>query len=190
MNAPMQSNPAPGSGLPDPAHPFTAARPATSQPVDVRIRRIAPTDLDLAREFLRSLSRGTRYLRFGRGDFEYTDDQLRGLVESPRPCDDHLIAVVEVDGRETIVGSARYVVADDGASCEFVIVVRDGWGRRGIGRALMQALQACATSRGLLTMTARVLGSNTPMQAFAAGTGFEVDEATADAPIRRVRRRL
>lgn len=185
--------------LPDASDPHgPAARPGPEQPRPVEpprlatdgtaftIRGIGPDDVAMARRFLDSLSRGTRYFRFGRGDFSYTDEELAALCTPAPERRDHVIAVVRADGVDEMVGSARYVVTEPGNDCEFAVMMRDGWTKRGIASALMHALEQRARERGLRTMHGRILGSNTGMIAFALRQGFALDEPGGPAQIRTV----
>lgn len=143
----------------------------------VVLRRIAPGDFDAARAFLASLSYGTRYFRFGRGRFEYTDDELRALCEPDRSRRDQVVAMRDDDaGVPRMVGSARYVRDADAPEVgEFAIVVADDWMGRGLGRALMAALIDVAREAGLRRLEGRILGTNADMLGFMARQGFELD---------------
>lgn len=158
----------------------------TRSGVPMTLRRIGPEDFDLAKRFLSSLSRGTRYFRFGNSRFIYSDDELRRLCTPAPQARDHVIAVVDGEGGPLMVGSARYVVTGDGQTGEFALMILDDWARQGIGQQLMQALEACARTMGLRAMTGRILGSNLTMLEFAARVGYGLDEATRDAQIKTV----
>lgn len=162
----------------------------TRDGVPMMLRRIGPDDFDLAKRFLSSLSRGTRYFRFGNSRFIYTDDELRRLCTPEPQARDHVIATVDDDGGPLMVGSARYVVTEDGRTGEFALMILDGWARQGIGLQLMQALEACARARDLRTLSGRILGSNVTMLEFAARAGYRIDEATRDAQIKTVAKTL
>jgi acetyltransferase len=162
----------------------------TRDGVPMTLRRIGPEDFDLARRFLSSLSRGTRYFRFGNSRFIYSDDELRRLCTPAPQARDHVIAVVDGEDGPLMVGSARYVVTEDGQTGEFALMILDGWARQGIGQQLMLALEACARARGLRAMTGRILGSNRTMLEFAARVGYGLDEATRDAQIKTVTKTL
>jgi acetyltransferase len=156
----------------------------------VTLRPIAPADFDLAKTFTRSLSRGTRYLRFGRHDFVYDDADLRRICEPDPALRDQVVAVTLHEGKETMVGSARYVVQDGGQGCEFAVVVLDGWSGLGLGAQLMRSLMARARQRGLATMAGQVLGSNAGMLEFAQRLGFTVTPESRAEQIKWVRRDL
>lgn len=150
------------------------------------LRGILPADFERARSFLGELSFGTRYFRFGRGDFRYPDDELRRLC-SPDPLHrEHLVVIAGEPDVQTMVGSARYVVSDDGREGEFTIVVLDGWQRHGLGQRLMRALLARAQQRGLRRLHGQILGSNRRMLDFVERLGFTIDPASRTQPIRRV----
>jgi GNAT superfamily N-acetyltransferase len=63
-----------------------------------------------------------------------------------------LAAALMLDGREVLIGVARYVLEPDGRACEFALVVADDWQGRGIGRRLLEKLIAVARRRGLARM--------------------------------------
>jgi acetyltransferase len=70
-----------------------------------------------------------------------------------------------------------------GASCEFAIVVADGWRARGIGARLMRALMQNARSRGLHIMEGDVLAANTRMLALMKSLGFRIERDKSDPAI-------
>lgn len=148
------------------------------------LRPIAPADVGIADAFLRNLSFGTRYFRFGRGDFLYSEDELRSICNPDPSRRSHLIVVAQENRAEVMVGSARYEVLDGGPDCEFAIVVMDGWQGHGVGRRLMRALLAHAAHRGLKSMFARVLGTNARMIDFLLRLGFEIDERTSRSSVK------
>jgi acetyltransferase len=179
---------------PDPAVPDAPAVPddlplAWNDPDGTRflVRPIAPGDFERVRTFQDELSFGTRYFRFGRGDFRYADEQLRGLC-SPDPAQrEHLVALAGEDGAEQpMAGSARYIVSDDGQEGEFTIVVLDRWQGHGLGRRLMRALIARARCRGLRRLHGQILGSNRRMLEFVERLGFALEPESRSQPIRRV----
>lgn len=153
----------------------------------VTLRPIAPADFELSKTFLQALSRGTRYFRFGRHDFTYDDADLRRLCEPDPALRDQVVAVTLHEGRELMVGSARYVVQDGGQGCEFAVVVLDGWSGQGLGAQLMRSLMARARERGLKIMVGQVLGSNSGMLEFAQGLGFTVTPESRAEQIKWVR---
>jgi len=150
------------------------------------LRAIAPADFGRVRDFQGELSFGTRYFRFGRGDFRYADEELRRLCAPDPAHREHLIVIAGEPGAQTMAGSARYIVSDDGREGEFAIVVLDRWQGHGLGQRLMRALLERARQRGLQRLHGQILGSNRRMLAFVERLGFKVDPASVAQPIRRV----
>ncbi len=156
------------------------------------IRPMAATDIDIARAFIRKLSFGTRYFRFGRGDLDFSDEELQGVCSADPRTNTHLVVVAnDRSDKASIVASARYVVQDDGESCLFGLVVADAWQGHGLGQRLLRALFDSARQRGLKVMQGEVLASNTRMLGFLQKIGFVVEATTERwASVRKVSRIL
>jgi acetyltransferase len=156
----------------------------------ISIRPIRPEDLDIETEFVRGWSSETRYNRlFSAGTFT-SPERLKMLTRVDYTRDMALIATIMLDDQEIEIGVARYVLGEDGKSCEFALAVADAWQHRGIGRALMQRLMNGAAAAGIETMAGDILSSNVPMLQFMRSLGFTI-RSTADGPeIRRVSKRL
>lgn len=156
------------------------------------LRPMASTDTDIARAFIRNLSFGSRYLRFGQGDIDFDDDALRGVCGADALTNTHLIVVTNDGSNDAaIAASARYFVQDGGESCVFGLVVADAWQGEGLGRRLMQALIDSANSRGVKVMRGEVLASNTRMLDFLQKMGFHMEETAERWPsVRKLSRRL
>jgi GNAT superfamily N-acetyltransferase len=82
-----------------------------------------------------------------------------------------LVAVLPEDGRETIVGGARYIVGRSGQA-EVAFTVVDDYQGLGIGAALMSHLAAIAQAAGIRELIADVLSDNAPMLAVFKKSGF------------------
>ena len=160
----------------DPAEPATTEHWVTQDGIPITLRAISPGDVALSKEFLAGLSFGTRYFRFGRGDFQYTDEELRRLCTVAPGERAQFIAIARRDGVDVMIGSARYVVEPDGCTCEMAIVVNDAWQGHGVGRRLLGALIEQAKREHLRTMVGKVLGSNAGMAEFARRQGFSIDD--------------
>ena len=101
-----------------------------------------------------------------------------------------LIAVVDVDGRETEIGVTRYIINPDGKSCEFALVVADNWQGRGIAHRLMQQLIDTARNHALKIMEGDVLANNHEMLNLAAKLGFGISSSEEDINMKHVILRL
>ena len=73
-----------------------------------------------------------------------------------------LVAVVEEDGRPTIVGSARYILVQPGKA-EVAFAVIDECQGKGVGAALMRHLVTISREAKLQELIADVLPENTSM---------------------------
>jgi acetyltransferase len=69
-------------------------------------------------------------------------------------------------------GVASYTRNPDGHSAEFGLVVEDSWQGRGLGSALMDALETCARSRGIAALIGYVLRDNHDMCRLMRARGY------------------
>lgn len=173
---------------PYPAHLVSAVTLADGTPLT--IRPIRPADARIEQEFVRNLSEESRYFRFMDSLRELSPRMLEHFIDVDYDTHMALIAVVGSGDAETEIAVARYVVAADGASCEFAIVVADAWQHRGVGTALMRALVAAARSRGLLLMYGEVLAGNHKMLHFVRRLGFRTAYARNDPHLIRAELQL
>ncbi|RZN08875.1 GNAT family N-acetyltransferase [Bradyrhizobium genosp. SA-3] len=90
-----------------------------------------------------------------------------------------LAALVEEQGRLTIIGGGRHVVVDPGRA-EMAFVVVDAWQGRGIGSLLLRHLIDIAQEHGMQELTAEVLSDNASMRSVFAKSGFKL--ARSDDP--------
>ena len=138
----------------------------------VTVRFVEPRDAEELQNYFRSLSSRSRYNRF-----------LGAMSELPPGVLDHfthvnerdgftVIATVEVDGFETIVGEARYIVHPADNSFEFGLSIEDRWQGVGVGAALMKNLECRAAALGAERLFGDTLRSNAGMIALARKSGF------------------
>ena len=147
----------------------------------LKLRPIRPEDADLECAFVAGMSEQSRYRRFMQHLPTLTPQMLARFTQVDY---DRELALIALDGdpaAEAIVAVARYVGNPDHESAEFAIAVADAWHGRGLGRAMMQALIACATKRGFRRLVGVVLASNEPMLAMCRKLGFAV-ERDPEAP--------
>jgi acetyltransferase len=163
--------------------------PVCGAPI-VRIRPIEVADAALIREFVGSLSFETRYLRFMGTVKELSPQAIDRLTRVDHRREAALVAVMNCDGADRIVGVARYAMNADDKTCDFAIVVADNWQRRGLGSRLLMLLVDTASARGLKRIGGEVLAINRSMTAFASAHGFSVTLSESDPRSFRVERRL
>jgi acetyltransferase len=172
---------------PYPKHLVRATRLATGE--TVLLRPIRPEDAEAERRFVARLSPESMYRRFHAPMRELT---MERLVRYTQIDYDREMAFVAIDatahgvaGEGEIRGIARYTRNPDGTSCEFGIVVEDGWQGRGLGHALMGALEECARSRGLTEIVGFVLRDNADMGRLMRARTYEPRRDADDAGVLR-----
>jgi RimJ/RimL family protein N-acetyltransferase len=144
---------------------------------------VCAEDVERTLRFMESLSYGTRYFRFGRGDFRLEEAEARCIC-SPNPTECvEFIVLAALEGDEQEVASGRYCLDTDGRSCEFALVVGDEWQGHGIARWLIAALVDSARRRGLARMYGRVLATNRSMIALAQRMGFRLKTTDSRAVV-------
>jgi RimJ/RimL family protein N-acetyltransferase len=87
-----------------------------------------------------------------------------------------LVAVVEDEGRPTIIGGCRYIVTEPGEA-EVAFVVVDRFQRQGIGTILTSHLAGLARDAGLKQLVADVLPENTAMRKVLGRCGFRTSRS-------------
>jgi acetyltransferase len=149
------------------------------------LRPIRPEDAEAEQRFVARLSPRSLYLRFHAPLRELS---LERLIRFTQIDYDREMAFVAIDMQadaEEIHGIARYTREPDGESCEFGIVVEDAWHGRGLGGALLTALEAAARERGLRRMTGLVMAENDAMARLMTSRGFEPHSDAGDATVVR-----
>ncbi len=143
----------------------------------ITLRPIRPEDAEIERDFVNRLSPDSKYFRFMGTLQELTPEMLARFTQID--YDQEMAFIATSDARE--IGVARYIAEPDGQSCEFAIVVADGWQGKGIGTQLMDALIAHARSRRLSEMHGEVLSNNYAMLDLVGRLGF-VSKVKGDDP--------
>jgi acetyltransferase len=163
-----------------PAHLVESWQLADGTPVTIRPIRAADAALELT--FLAGLSQHTRYQRVLSAR-RLLPGELRRLTRIDYRRDMALIATIEVDGVEAMLGVARYVRQADGRSAEFAIVVGDAWQGRGLGEKLLRSLLGAAAGHDLQSLTGMTLSMNQPMLTLARKLGFTPRRDRDDATV-------
>jgi RimJ/RimL family protein N-acetyltransferase len=94
--------------------------------------------------------------------------------------DEH-VALVALDQSREILGSARYIrIPARPSVAEMAIEVIDDWQRRGVGRALLEALSLHAEDAGVVRFVAIVSMENMPMQRIMARAGASSEKVDGE----------
>jgi acetyltransferase len=136
------------------------------------IRPIEPTDADMVQAFVRDLSGASRYFRFFQPLKCLPPGMIERFIRVDGPAHVALVALAPMQGKECLVGEARYCGIGDGATAELAIVVADEWQRRGVGTALLQILEGVAAANGITQLTGEALARNDTFASFVRASGF------------------
>jgi len=85
-----------------------------------------------------------------------------------------ILATMQDEGREIIVGMGQYIVDRLSLTAEVAFLVRDSYHNKGIGTELLKYLMYLAKKQGQMGFTAEVLPENTPMLHVFEENGFEL----------------
>lgn len=151
----------------------------------VTLRALRREDHDIEHAFVSGLSPDTRHNRLLGGAKRITREYIERLTTVDYSRDMAIAATVMLEGHESLIGVARYVLVGSEAG-EFAIVIADAWQRRGIGRRLMERLAAVARSRGLGQIYGDVLSTNRPMLEMCRKLGYTLNRHPDDPTLTRV----
>ena len=160
----------------------------------VTLRPLRRDDVDIEAAFVTGLSPESRHNRLLGGMIQVTREYVERLTTVDFARDMALAAALMLEGREVLIGVARYVLEAkssagldaSGHGCEFAIVIADAWQGRGIGRRMMEKLIAIARGRGLESIYGDVLSTNRPMLDFCRKLGFKLGRNPEDPTVTRV----
>lgn len=153
------------------------------------LRPILPQDDRLLAELINRSSAATRKHRFPSAVDPVSAEQLRQLT-----CVDYLrhmaLVVTAPEGSgEVLIAEARYVIADDGDSAEFVLMVDEQWQRRGVATWIMLALSRAAADAGVNWLRGEVMAGNGAMLALMQRCRFCCTRDNLDSRIVHVETR-
>ena len=137
------------------------------------IRALRPGDRDGLLAAVGRLAAPSLYRRFLGAKHGFTEQEVAFFSNVDFINHVALAAAMPEDGRETIVGGARYIVGQPGQA-EVAFTVIDDFQGLGIGTALMTHLAAIAHAAGIRELIAEVLSDNAPMLAVFKKSGFPV----------------
>ena len=138
----------------------------------VTVRFVEPRDAEELQNYFRSLSIRSRYNRFLGGISELPRDVLSDFIHVGEHDRFSVVATMQIDGFETVVGEARYAFHADTESLEFGLSIDDRWQGHGIGTALLKNLECRAAALGATRLFGDTLRSNEAMINLARKSSF------------------
>jgi RimJ/RimL family protein N-acetyltransferase len=156
----------------------------------VTIRFVEPGDAEALQDYFRSLTTRSRYNRFLGATRELPPSVLEDFIHIGEADRFSVVATMLVDGRETIVGEARYAFDGATSSIEFGLSIDDRWQGHGIGRALLKNLECRAASFGAERVFGDTLRSNEAMIALARKAGYAFTNTPGDWRLTRFQKEI
>jgi RimJ/RimL family protein N-acetyltransferase len=143
----------------------------------VTIRSVRPDDKGLIIDGLNKVSAESLYRRFLTTKKEITAHGLKQATEVDFVNVVALVAVLEKDGNEEIVGGGRYIQSgpsETGQRAEVAFLIGDAFQGLGIASLIFKHLVAIARHSGITQFEAEVLPSNEAMLRVFARSGIAV----------------
>lgn len=134
---------------------------------------VLKTDRDFFQQGMEELSMESRFSRFGHGVSSLSEHELDYLTDVDQR--DHVVWGAAIG--DTAAGVGRYIV-DDSDCAEVAVTVLDTMQRRGVGRALFEALVAVARADGVHELYFEAGADNDAVMGLVSGievTPFVID---------------
>jgi len=146
----------------------------------ITVRFVEPRDADNIQNYFRGLSARSRYNRFFGAISQLPPGLLDRYIQVGETDQFSVVATMQVDGFETIVGEARYAFEPETASFEFGLSIDDRWQGHGIGAALLKNLECRAAAFGASKLFGDTLRSNDAMIALARKSAYIFGNSPGD----------
>ena len=156
----------------DPANFHAMEKLRDGRTVEIRAQR--PQDREGIRAAIARTSTKTLYHRFFTVKRAFSEKEAHFFLDIDFVDHVALVALAEEDGKPTIVGGCRYIVARPGLA-EVSFLVIDEYQAKGIGSALMRHIAAIGREAGLRELMAEVLSDNGPMLKVFARSGLAMN---------------
>jgi GNAT superfamily N-acetyltransferase len=139
----------------------------------VEIRALRPNDRAGLIAAVERSSPQSLYRRFFSPKRGFTEGEIAFFLDVDFATHVALVATVEEDRGQTIVGGGRYIVVEPGKA-EIAFAVVDQYQGQGVGAALMRHLAVIARAAGLQELCAEVLADNASMLAVFRKSGLRL----------------
>ncbi len=146
----------------------------------VTLRFAEVADADALQSYFRGLSTRSRYNRLMGAASELPAGVLDRFIHVGENDGFSLLATIQRDGRETVIGEACYAIDAGANSVEIGLSIADTMQRQGIGAALLDNLECRAAALGADRFFGETLRSNDEMLALARKAGFAFTPVPGD----------
>ena len=151
----------------------------TKTGIKLFLRPAKISDEELLKDFFYSLSDQSLYRRFISTRKDMPHERLQEMVVIDYTKELVILAVVEQNGKEVVVGVGQYGIQEYQHWAEVAFAVRDDYQYKGIGQVLLSYLTLIAKRNGLLGFTAEVLVENKPMLHLFEKMGFNIEKRSS-----------
>ncbi|MGA6924841.1 MAG: bifunctional acetate--CoA ligase family protein/GNAT family N-acetyltransferase, partial [Desulfosarcina sp.] len=141
------------------------------------IRPIRPEDAHLLEEMFARLSSQTIYYRFFSPMKALSPAMLARFTQIDYDREIALVAILESDPAEPMIGAARVILQHNLKDAEFAVMVGDPWHGKGIGAHLLASCLTIARERRFRSVWGTVLAENKGMLALGRKLGFTIKRA-------------
>jgi len=148
----------------------------TRTDLEVLLRPVRISDEPLLKDFFYALSDQSIYRRFISARKDMPHERLQDFVIIDYTTELVILAVLEDEGRETVIGVGQYGIEPQSHTAEVALVVRDDYQKRGLGTELLRYLTYLAKREGLLGFSAEVLVENQAMMRLFESAGFAIEK--------------
>jgi len=148
----------------------------TKKGLEILLRPVKISDEPLLKDFFYSLSDQSLYRRFMSARKDMPHERLQDFVIIDYSREMFILAVLQKDEIEEVVGVGQYGIDEVSHSAEVAFAVRDTHQGQGIGTELLGYLTVLAKRQGLLGFTAEVLFENRPMMQVFESAGFDLEK--------------
>jgi RimJ/RimL family protein N-acetyltransferase len=154
------------------------ARETLRDGTQITIRAVRPDDRDRIVQAFAGLERESIYTRFFTNRSSLSEAELAHLDTMDFVNEVMLVATIERESAEIVIGGSRYVAepSQQGRAAEIAFTVEEDYQGRGIAGLLLRHLIAIAREYGVARFEADVLATNKSMRAVFARCGLPVRE--------------
>ena len=140
------------------------------------VRPIRPEDAPLLEDLFNTLSPRSIYTRFFTPLKRLPQHMLARFTQIDYDREIAMVAILEDENDEKLLGVARYFLERDHEHAEFAVLVGDPWQGLGIGATLLQRVLDIAKERGVRSIWGTVLSENTQMLKLGRKLGFKISK--------------
>ena len=146
----------------------------------ITVRFVEPRDADAIQNYFRGLSSRSRYNRFFGAMSQLPATLLERFIHVGEADQFSVVATMQIDGQEIVVGEARYAFDFESSTFEFGLSIDDRWQGHGIGKAILKNLECRAAAFGATKLFGDTLRSNESMLGLAKKSGYVFGNSPGD----------